>query len=61
MPRDLKPSHMEISENSEYDAAKDAQAETEERITTIEAMASYSKITNEDETPDECNCYWSIQ
>ena len=29
-------SYGDISENSEYDAAKDAQAETEERITTIE-------------------------
>ena len=33
--------------------AKDAQAETEERITTIEAMLRTAKIADEDETPDE--------
>ena len=43
----------DLSENSEYDAAKDAQAETEERITTIEAMLRTAKIADEDETPDE--------
>ena len=31
-------SYGDISENSEYDAAKDAQAETEKRISDIEAM-----------------------
>lgn len=46
-------SYGDISENSEYDAAKDAQAETEERITTIEAMLRTAKIADEDETPDE--------
>ena len=43
----------DLSENAEYDAAKDAQAETEERITTIEAMLRTAKIADEDETPDE--------
>ena len=42
-----------ISENSEYDAAKDAQAETEERITSIEAMLRTAKIADEDESTDE--------
>ena len=46
-------SYGDISENSEYDAAKDAQAETEERITTIEAMLRTAKIADEDEIPDE--------
>ncbi len=56
MPRDSKEaiSYGDISENSEYDAAKRMQAETEERITTIEADVSNSaKIADEDETPDE--------
>ena len=46
-------SYGDISENSEYDAAKDAQAETEERITSIEAMLRTAKIADEDESTDE--------
>ena len=41
----------DISENAEYDAAKDAQAETEERISTIEEIMRTAKIV--DETVDD--------
>lgn len=40
-------SYGDISENSEYDAAKDAQAETEERITEIEAMLRTAVVVDE--------------
>ncbi len=39
----------DISENAEYDAAKDAQAETEERISTIEEILRTAKIVEESE------------
>ena len=41
----------DISENAEYDAAKDAQAETEERINSIEEILRTAKIV--DETEDD--------
>ena len=41
----------DISENAEYDAAKDAQAETEERISEIEEILRTAKIV--DETSDD--------
>ena len=41
----------DISENAEYDAAKDAQAETEERISSIEEILRTAKIV--DETTDD--------
>lgn len=41
----------DISENAEYDAAKDAQAETEERIGNIEEILRTAKIV--DETEDD--------
>ena len=41
----------DISENAEYDAAKDAQAETEERISSIEEILRTAKIV--DETVDD--------
>lgn len=37
----------DISENAEYDAAKDAQAETEERIRTIEEILRTAVIVDE--------------
>ena len=37
----------DISENAEYDAAKDAQAETEERISEIEEILRTAKIVDE--------------
>ena len=37
----------DISENAEYDAAKDAQAETEERISTIEEILRTATIVDE--------------
>lgn len=37
----------DISENAEYDAAKDAQAETEERINEIEEILRTAKIADE--------------
>lgn len=45
-------SYGDISENSEYDAAKDAQAETEERITEIEAMLRTAIVIDEDSSSD---------
>lgn len=41
----------DISENAEYDAAKDAQAETEERISEIEEILRTATIV--DETSDD--------
>lgn len=47
-------SYGDLSENSEYDAAKDAQAETEERISKIEATLRTAKIADEeDDSVDE--------
>lgn len=39
----------DISENAEYDAAKDAQAETEERISTIEEILRTAVIADDAE------------
>lgn len=41
-------SYGDISENAEYDSAKDAQAETEDRIATIEATLRTAKIVEDD-------------
>ena len=38
----------DLSENAEYDAAKNAQAETEERINQIEEVLRTAKIVDED-------------
>lgn len=43
----------DISENAEYDAAKDAQAETEERISSIEEILRTAVIVGETEVNDE--------
>lgn len=43
-------SYGDISENSEYDAAKDAQAETEERITEIEAMLRTAVVVDQNDS-----------
>lgn len=40
-------SYGDLSENAEYDAAKDAQASMEQRITTIENMLKNAKIVSE--------------
>jgi transcription elongation factor GreA len=46
----------DLSENSEYDSAKEEQAFVEGRITTIENMIRNAKIIKEDETSiDEVN------
>ena len=42
----------DLSENAEYDAAKDEQAQVEERIYTIEQQLKNSKIIDEDKTTD---------
>ncbi len=42
----------DLSENAEYDAAKDEQAQVEERIYTIEQQLKNSKIIEEDKTTD---------
>jgi ribosomal protein L15 len=43
----------DISENAEYDAAKDAQAETEERITEIEEILRTAVIVDETDEGDD--------
>lgn len=43
----------DISENAEYDAAKDAQAETEERINSIEEILRTAVIVDEEDSPSE--------
>ncbi len=43
----------DISENAEYDAAKDAQAETEERITEIEEILRTAVIADETDEGDD--------
>ena len=43
----------DISENAEYDAAKDAQAETEERIGTIEEILRTAVIVEETDESDD--------
>ena len=42
-------SYGDLSENAEYDAAKNEQAELEERIHKLEMMMKTAKIINEDE------------
>ena len=42
-------SYGDLSENAEYDAAKDAQAAMEQRITTIENMLKNAQIVSESE------------
>ena len=42
-------SYGDLSENAEYDAAKNEQAELEERIHKLETMLRSAKIINEDE------------
>ena len=42
----------DISENAEYDAAKDAQAETEERISEIEEIMRTATIVDESSSDD---------
>ena len=43
----------DISENAEYDAAKDAQAETEERISNIEEILRTAVIVEETDEGDD--------
>ena len=43
----------DISENAEYDAAKDAQAETEERISNIEEILRTAVIVDETDESDD--------
>ncbi|MGI6733818.1 MAG: transcription elongation factor GreA [Anaerovoracaceae bacterium] len=46
-------SYGDISENSEYDAAKNEQAELEERIMKLEHMIRNAKILDHSEIPDD--------
>lgn len=46
-------SYGDLSENAEYDAAKNEQAELEERIHKVETMLKNAKIINEDEISDD--------
>ncbi len=43
----------DLSENSEYDAAKDAQAAMEQRVTEIENIIKNAKIVSADELPSD--------
>ena len=46
-------SYGDLSENAEYDAAKDEQVEVEERILKLEAMIRNTKIVTEEELTGE--------
>ncbi len=46
-------SYGDLSENAEYDAAKDEQADLEARIAKLEAMMRSAKIVSEDELTGE--------
>jgi len=46
-------SYGDISENSEYDAAKEAQAENEDRIKEIEATLRTAQVVDEEEGLEE--------
>ena len=49
-------SYGDLSENAEYDAAKDEQAELEDRIVKLEAMMRNARIVSEEElTGDHVN------
>lgn len=43
----------DLSENAEYDAAKDEQAEVEERILQLESMIKNAEVINEEEMSNE--------
>ena len=46
-------SYGDLSENAEYDAAKNEQAELEERIFKLEDMMKKAKIINEEEMSND--------
>ncbi len=46
-------SYGDLSENAEYDAAKNEQVEVEERIAKLEAMINNAKIVSEDDITGE--------
>ncbi len=46
-------SYGDLSENAEYDAAKDEQAELEDRIFKLEKMIKSAKIINEDDMSND--------
>ncbi len=46
-------SYGDLSENAEYDAAKDEQAELEDRIVKLEAMMRNARIVSEEELTGE--------
>ena len=55
-------SYGDLSENAEYDAAKNEQAELEERIHKLETMMRNAKIINEDEVSgDHVNVGWTVR
>jgi len=45
--------HGDISENAEYDAAKEAQALNEQRIAELEAKLSHAKIIEDHDIPSD--------
>ena len=55
-------SYGDLSENAEYDAAKDEQAELEDRIVKLEAMMRNARIVSEEElTGDHVNLGLSVR
>lgn len=46
-------SYGDISENAEYDAAKEEQAETEDRINELEAMIRTAKVIGDEDYADD--------
>lgn len=45
--------HGDISENAEYDAAKDAQAQNEKRIAELEQKLSHARIIDDQDIPSD--------
>lgn len=46
-------SYGDLSENAEYDAAKEAQAETEQRIAELENMLRTAKVVGDEDLADD--------
>ncbi|CAN5488574.1 transcription elongation factor GreA [soil metagenome] len=45
-------SHGDLSENAEYDAAKEAQGHLESKISTLENILSRAKVVNKEDIPN---------
>lgn len=50
----------DLSENAEYDAAKDEQRDIEARITEIEAILKNAEVVGEEHDSDSINIGWKV-